>query len=79
VNVNTTFVYMFNMLYLRTLISTLFFLFRDKNDDAGQNKTVKPSAFMKIYKGSDDISGQVVQLGDTLRMVIQLDDEYIGK
>ena len=51
---------------------------RDKDDDAGINKTVKPSAFMKLYKDGIDVSGSDVKLTDVITMTIQLDDEYIG-
>ncbi|XP_052278484.1 uncharacterized protein LOC127876969 [Dreissena polymorpha] len=48
----------------------------DKADDLGQNLTVKPSAFMTLYKDGVDISGQVVKLTDIITMVIALDSKY---
>lgn len=38
------------------LLST-FVWHRDKTDDAGQNLTIKPTAFMKLYSNGVDISG----------------------
>ncbi|KAH3710042.1 uncharacterized protein LOC127857978 isoform X2 [Dreissena polymorpha] len=50
----------------------------DKDDAAGQNLTVKPSAFMTLYRNGVDISGQTVKLTDIITMVLKLDSEYIG-
>jgi hypothetical protein len=51
---------------------------RNKNDDAGVNKTVKPTATMKLYKDGVDIGGSDVKLTDLVTMTIQVDDEFIG-
>ena len=64
---------------LETFFHNCLFDFRDKDDDAGQNKTVKPTATMKLYKDGADISGGSVKLTDIVTMILQLDDEYIGK
>lgn len=53
--------------------------FSDKEDDAGINKTVKPTAYMKLYKDGEDVSGSDVKLSDVMTMTIQLDDEYLGE
>ena len=65
--------------FLNLTINIFFLIFRDKDDDAGQNKTVKPTATMKLYKDGADISGGSVKLTDIVTMILQLDDEYIGK
>ena len=57
----------------------LYFYSSDKDDDAGQNKTVKPTATMTLYKDGSDISGGTVQLTDIVTMILQLDAEYIRK
>ncbi|XP_060602024.1 uncharacterized protein LOC132755223 [Ruditapes philippinarum] len=49
----------------------------NKNDDAGVNKTVKPTATMKLYKDGVDIGGSDVKLTDLVTMTIQVDDEFI--
>jgi len=49
----------------------------DKDDDAGQNKTVKPTATMVLYKDGSDISGGTVKLTDTITMILKLDTEYL--
>ncbi|XP_053404965.1 uncharacterized protein LOC123556033 [Mercenaria mercenaria] len=49
----------------------------NKDDDAGQNKTVKPTATMALYSGGNSVSGSTVKLTDTITMVMQLDSEYI--
>ncbi|XP_033725957.1 uncharacterized protein LOC117315715 [Pecten maximus] len=48
----------------------------DKDDDAGQNLTVKPTASMKLYRSGIDIAGSSVQLTDSLTMSIELDAEF---
>ncbi|XP_069102481.1 uncharacterized protein [Argopecten irradians] len=48
----------------------------DKDDDAGQNLTVKPTASMKLYRSGIDIGGGSVQLTDSLTMSIELDAEF---
>lgn len=50
---------------------------RDKDDDAGQNKTVKPTATMSLYSSGTDVGGATVKLTDTITMIMQLDAEYI--
>lgn len=49
----------------------------DKDDDAGQNKTVKPTATMALYNDGTDVGGSTVKLTDTITMIMQLDAEYI--
>ncbi|XP_060076164.1 uncharacterized protein LOC132555821 [Ylistrum balloti] len=48
----------------------------DKDDDAGQNLTVKPTASMKIYRSGLDVGGSSVQLTDEITMIVELDAEY---
>ncbi|XP_033725803.1 uncharacterized protein LOC117315629 [Pecten maximus] len=49
----------------------------DKDDDNGQNLTVKPTASMKLYRSGIDIDiGSSVQLTDSLTMSIELDAEF---
>ncbi|XP_060076171.1 uncharacterized protein LOC132555828 [Ylistrum balloti] len=48
----------------------------DKDDDVGQNLTVKPTASMKLYRSGIDVAGSSVQLTDTLTMSIELDAEF---
>ena len=67
-----------NPFLFRKELYWLFSLNSDKDDDAGQNKTVKPTATMALYKDGVDISGSTVKLTDVVTMLIQLDDEYIG-
>ena len=59
------------------LLFALYFS-RDKDDDAGQNKTVKPTATMALFKDGTDISGTTVKLTDVVTMLLQLDNDYIG-
>ncbi|KAK3095131.1 hypothetical protein FSP39_010654 [Pinctada imbricata] len=49
----------------------------DKDDDAGQNLTVKPTAIMALYSNNQDVSGGNVQLTDTISMVIQLGSDFV--
>lgn len=49
----------------------------DKDDDAGQNKTVKPTATMALFKDGSDVGGQTVKLTDVITMILKLDDEFI--
>lgn len=51
-------------------------IFSRKEDDVGQNKTVKPSAYMVLLRDGVDVSGQVVSLGDPLTMTIELDAPF---
>ncbi|XP_069102022.1 uncharacterized protein [Argopecten irradians] len=48
----------------------------DKDDDAGQNLTVKPTASMKLYRDGIDIGGSNVKLTDVITMSIELDPEF---
>ncbi|XP_069102023.1 uncharacterized protein [Argopecten irradians] len=48
----------------------------DKDDDAGQNLTVKPTASMKLYRAGIDIGGSNVKLTDVITMSIELDPEF---
>jgi hypothetical protein len=56
-----------------------FFLSSDKDDDAGLNKTVKPTAFMTLHRDGVDVSGGNVKLTDVITMMIQLDTEFLRK
>ncbi|XP_060603786.1 uncharacterized protein LOC132756671 isoform X2 [Ruditapes philippinarum] len=49
----------------------------DKDDDAGLNKTVKPTATMTLYSNGENINGGTVKLTDIVTLVMQLDAEYI--
>ncbi|WAR28627.1 hypothetical protein MAR_014331, partial [Mya arenaria] len=49
----------------------------DKDDDAGQNKTVKPTATMKLFSNGVDVAGTTVKLTDTITMLLELDADYI--
>lgn len=52
-------------------------IYSNKDDDAGQNKTVKPTATMSLYSGGNAVDGATVKLTDQITMVMQLDTEYI--
>lgn len=52
---------------------------RDKDDDAGQNLTVKPTAFMKLYSDGVDVTGGNVKLTDMLTLTMELDADYLRK
>jgi hypothetical protein len=54
-----------------------YFLSSDKDDDAGLNKTVKPTAFMTLLRDGIDVSGGNVKLTDVITMMIQLDTEFL--
>jgi hypothetical protein len=56
-----------------------YFLSSDKDDDAGLNKTVKPTAFMTLHRDGVDVSGGNVKLTDVITMMIQLDTEFLRK
>ena len=56
----------------------IFAINSDKNDDAGINKTIKPTGRMVLYKDGVDIGGQNVKLTDLVTMTIQLDEEFVG-
>jgi hypothetical protein len=58
-------------------ISVLVSFFRNKDDDAGQNKTVKPTATMALYSNGISVDGATVKLTDVITMVMQLDAEFI--
>ncbi|XP_052097662.1 uncharacterized protein LOC127732620 [Mytilus californianus] len=49
----------------------------DKDDDIGQNLTVKPTAFMKLYSNGVDVTGGNVKLTDMLTLTMELDAEYL--
>ncbi|XP_076090280.1 uncharacterized protein LOC143062483 [Mytilus galloprovincialis] len=49
----------------------------DKDDDAGQNLTVKPTAFMKLYSDGVDVTGGNVKLTDMLTLTMELDTDYL--
>ncbi|XP_052217916.1 uncharacterized protein LOC127835517 [Dreissena polymorpha] len=50
----------------------------DKDDDAGQNKTVKPSATMTLFSDGVNVGGSSVMLTDTITMFLELDAEFIA-
>lgn len=52
---------------------------RDKDDDGGVNKTVKPTAHMYLYKDGSDVAGRSVKLTDMITMTVQLGEEYLGE
>ncbi|XP_045177273.2 uncharacterized protein LOC123537539 [Mercenaria mercenaria] len=49
----------------------------DKDDDAGLNKTVKPTATMSLYSNGNNVNGGTVKLTDIVTLVMELDAEYI--
>ena len=59
-------------------LALIFAINSDKDDDAGINKTVKPTGCMVLYKDDVDISGQNVKLTDLVTKTIQLDKEFVG-
>jgi hypothetical protein len=56
-----------------------YFLSSDKDDDAGLNKTVKPTAFMTLLRDGVDVSGGNVKLTDVITMMVELDNEFLRK
>ncbi|WAQ94157.1 hypothetical protein MAR_006628, partial [Mya arenaria] len=45
-------------------------------DETALNKTIKPTATMRLYKDGSSVGGQTVTLMDTLTMVLTLDDGF---
>lgn len=51
---------------------------RSKEDETPQTIRIKPSAFMRLLNGGNDVSGKMVKLTDSVTLRIELDYQYRG-